>query len=146
MTLLERPRPESYKRLFAVLAPPPAGLQGRFEAELVGPRWFQGFSRFGLGLRGFKGWYGKQFDGQGNGVNLMQRDGKLVEAIPMRIAVETSPLDGRESLFVRYTPETLWPWPHVIDELRVMDDKTLLGMTRLVSGPALALPFVLHRN
>lgn len=146
MTLLERPRPESYKRLFAVLAPPPAGLHGRFEAELVGPRWFQGFSRFGLGLRGFKGWYGKQFDGQGNGVNLMQRDGQLVEAIPMRIAIEKSSIDGRESLIVRYPPETLWPWPHVIDELRDLDGKTLIGMSHLASSAALPLPFVLHRR
>lgn len=145
MTLLERPRPESYKRLFTVLAPPPA-LQGRFEAELLGPRWFQGMSRFSLSLRGFAGWYGKAFDGQGNGVNLMQRDGKLVEEIPMRTSIETSPIDRRESVFVRYPPQTLWPWPHVIDELRAIDDKTLLGMTRLTFGPVIALPFLLHRR
>lgn len=146
MTLLERPRPESYKRLFNVLAAPPANLQGRFEAELTGPAFAQKLSRFGLSLRGFAGWHGKAFDGQGRGVNLMQREGKLIEAVPMTTSIETSPIDGRESFFIRYPADTLWPWPHVIDELRVVDDKTLLGMTHLTSGPVIALPFLLHRK
>jgi hypothetical protein len=45
---------------------------------------------------------------------------------------------------VRYLPENPFPWPRVVDELRWLDAKTLLGLTLFNAAPP--LPFLLHQS
>jgi cholesterol oxidase len=93
------------------------------------------------------GWYGKRFDAQGKGINLLQRNGKLEPVVPMDVRVEPSKLDGKPAAVVHYPATSQFPWHFVLDELRAWEGATLLGMT-FVDVPVLRgmpLPFLIHR-
>ncbi len=138
----------SYGKIFGRLSAPVLGeLVGDFEAELRGPAWFRAISRFSLNLGGLPQWYGKRFDGEGQGVNLVMPKGSVETTMPMQVRVEPSTLDGKPAAVVHYAADARFPWPHVIDELRSWEANTLLGMTLVdVAGlRRFALPFLLHR-
>jgi hypothetical protein len=100
----------------------------------------------GLRLLGMPGWWGKRFDGVGGGVNLVMRDGRLQPIIPIRAEARASVIDGLPAIAVVYPPTTRFPWPYVVDELRQLDAKRLLGLTyvnRLALRRVL-LPFLLE--
>jgi hypothetical protein len=137
----------AYGRLFRGLSAPALGaLTGDFEASFVGPAWFRSLSRAGVSMGGLPGWFGKRFDGEGQGMNLLRRDGALATVMPMEVRLEASRLDGAPVAAVHYALGTRLPWPYVIDELRVWEGSTLLGMT-LLDVPGLrgvGLPFLLR--
>jgi hypothetical protein len=66
----------------------------------------------------------------------------------MKLARVPSLIDGRDGLALHYPPNTRFPWNHVVDELRRIDDTSLLGMTVPdINGLRdIALPFVLQKS
>lgn len=107
----------------------------------------------GLALGGLGGWWGKRFDANGSGVNgsgvnLVMRAGKLEAILPVRLEFHPSRVDAQTTACVLYPPESRWPWPHVLDELRVLEPGCLLGLTFFQIGvfSRLPLPFMLFRE
>jgi hypothetical protein len=155
-----RPEAVDHKRSLSALhdafreAPTPelARLVGSHEAEFVGPAWLRLPGPLTMRLTGMPGWCGKRFrapaDGGDSleGKNLLRRHGRLEESIPMRAEVAPSRVDGRLALVVSYPPDARRPWRNVNDELRPLDDHTLLGLTFGIPGaPRGGSPFLLHR-
>jgi hypothetical protein len=139
----------SFRALFATLAPPPLDVvNGVYQSAFVGPRWLRVIAGPGLYPLGLGGWWGKQFDGRGQGSNIVQRHTQLATKMPVSLSERPSLIDGRPCLTVIYPSSSPFPWPWVVDELRWLADNCLLGMT-LVSRKPLnksALPFLLtHR-
>lgn len=136
----------NFPPLFALLTPPLlADLCGVYRAAFAGPRWLQAVAPQGLKPVGLGGWWGKVFDGVGNGRNLVQRGGAIQEVLPVTVAERPSLVDGQPCLAVCYAADSRFPWPHVVDELRTLPDGRLLGLTLAnVTGlRRLPLPFLL---
>ncbi len=135
-----------FPALFASLEAPQA-LLGDYRAAFTGPTWLQRIAGPGLWPLGLGGWWGKRFEADGSGVNLVQRGGELLRIFPIHLVSAPSLLDGKPCLSVRYHPECPFPWPHIIDDLRSLDERTLLGMTMVNAGALrrLALPFLLFK-
>ncbi len=57
-------------------------------------------------------------------------------------------VDRRPCLAVTYPAGSPFPWPQVVDELRFLDDDTLLGLTlvNMRGLNRLAFPFLLHHT
>ena len=139
----------AFPGLFHELTPPTVeAMHGRFQAEFVGPGWLRRIAPPGLAPLGLGGWWGKTFDGRGQGINLVRRRGQLVEVIPIKLAEAPSLLDGRIGLNITYPPGSRFPWPIIIDEVRWLDDATLLGLTLVPKAGLhrLALPFLLRKT
>lgn len=119
---------------------------GDWRASFIGPAWVRAVARPNLRLTGFARWWGKRLDPD-HSINLFEADGSR-EAFPMRLRVADSVFDGRPCLALTYPPESRWPWPHVRDELRPLDEDHLLGETRFdLPGLArLPFPFLLTRG
>lgn len=136
------------RSIFMQLPPPDAPLAaGSFRAELTGPAWVRLLAPAALSLLGFHGWAGKRIEADGNGVNLARRGGRVVPFAPMRIRLETSRLDQRPAWVLRYPANARFPQPHMADEFRQLDQRTLLGLsfTDLPGLCGMALPFLLIR-
>ncbi len=124
-------------------APELARLVGEHRSELIGPLWLRVPAPLFLAARGMPFWAGKRFepavDGVLHGVNLLRVRGFEKDSLPI-----TATSDGRD-VVVRYPADAPWPWPGVVDRLRVRDERTLLGMTfGLPLMPARGAPFLLH--
>jgi hypothetical protein len=136
-----------FRGLFAALQPPQPGvLRGRFRGEFVGPGWLRRLAGPLLVVTGLGGWWGKDFDEQGNAVNLALREGRLERLFPMSLVEQASTIDGKPGLALHYASDNPLPWPLIVDELRSLTPQLVLGMTLADLGPLrrLALPFVLH--
>lgn len=86
----------------------------------------------GLALLGLRRWHGKRFRRAGAGVegaNLVRRDGRLVETLPMTLTDGVSLSDGRPALVISYAGNAPRPWRWVRDELRIAPDGRLVAMT-----------------
>ena len=58
-----------------------------------------------------------------------------------------SRVDGRPALVVKYPSDARWPLNRVTDELRPLDDRTLVGLSfGLPLAPRAGVPFVLSRR
>jgi len=140
-------KPLSYfKPFFTTLSAPDLhALKGVYRGQFTGSAWLRLSAPSSLALAGLGGWWGKIFPGDGTGHNLVIHQGKLIRKFPIRLAVIPSLVDGKPGLTVQYTPECPFPWPHVIDELRCLDETTLLGLTIINQGflRRLAFPFLL---
>jgi len=146
--LIDR-RISSFKALFSALGvPDPAALAGVHWAEFVGPAWLRKSAPSALVLGGLSGWWGKEFLGPAGATNLVQRQGRLLRVLPMKLIVAPSLLDGRPAVQLHYPPGSRLPWPWILDELRQLDESTLLGMTLVKARrfPRIAFPFVLHKS
>lgn len=141
------------RRVFATLPPPDAALRhGFFRARFIGPAWIRLSARPSLELTGLPGWQGKKFLTPETATNvLMQRKGP-VDALAMAVTPGISAVDGKPGLALTYPPQdgrpAPFPWRLVRDEMRVLDDHTLLCMT-IVDLPLLrhvAFPFLLTRE
>lgn len=162
-----RPRPPggpvsanvlALRRAWSSLTPALAtDLVGDHEAEFVAP--LRRVAPFGLGLIGLPRWYGKRFalapDGSVTGVNLLRAVSRglelaeLQETMPMTVRDGVSKIDGRPAVIIDYAPGTRAPWPWVRDELRLLDEGTVVGMTVVdVRGLSWAggTPFLLRRR
>jgi hypothetical protein len=139
----------AFKPLFATLSPPQtAAVTGVFRAEFTGPGWLRKIAGPGLAPLGLGGWWGKTFDADGSGANLVRRKGVLQRIFPVKVVRVASAVDGKPSLAVHYTRDCPFPWPYVVDELRSLDETSLLGLTYVDAGllRRLLLPFLLHRQ
>ncbi len=133
LTLEDLPEtPAALRRLWGALpAPSPEDLAGSHRAVFVGPAPMRAMAPWALGLIGLPDWYGKRFEvaGQGmSGMNLLRRDGGLVEYLAMDATLEPSVLDGAPVLVSTYGQEAPLPWRHVRDEFRQLAPGLLLGM------------------
>ena len=65
----------------------------------------------------------------------------------MKFFQEKSFIDGREGLALHYQPGNPFPWMYIVDEIRLVDGQTLLGMTlaNLRGLRSLAFPFILKK-
>jgi hypothetical protein len=127
---LQRQSLASFKNLFASLQPPEIqSLTGVYRAEFTGPAWLRFSAPGALLLGGLGGWWGKEFNAEGAGVNLVVQGGQLVRRTPMRLVAAVSLIDGCPGLSIHYADGCPFPWPYVIDELRRLDETRLLGMT-----------------
>ena len=138
-----------YRAQFSTLdSPTIAQMNGRFRSEFVGPSWLRTIAPPGLAILGLGGWQGKIFDGSGNGMNIVQRKDELQEIMPVVLKEEISKINGRSGLNITYPPGSRLPWPWVVDEIRWLDDNTILGMTLVTKAGMhrLALPFLLHKT
>lgn len=135
------------RRLFFTLDPPERGsLRGVFRGIFVGPAWLRKMWGPLLVATGLGGWWGKEFDAQGNAINLVFRKGRYEGRFPMLIVQQTSRLDRKPGVEMHYRAENPFPWPFIVDELRRIDPGMLLGMTLVDIGPLrrLAFPFILQ--
>lgn len=136
----------SFQALFATLEAP-RSVQGVYRAEFVGPAWLRWVAPKGLWLLGLGGWCGKDFAADGTGINLLQRGDTVLRRFPILVARLASRVDGRPCLAVSYPGLNPWPWPRVVDELRQLDEQTLLGLTFFDDPLArIPLPFLLHKS
>jgi hypothetical protein len=119
---------------------------GTYRAAFVGPGWLRAAAGPALAISGLGGWWGKQFKDDGTAVNLVQHGGKLEPRFPMRLINTASALDGKLALALIYETDNPFPWPHIVDELRLLDGVTFLGMTYVNAGPLrkLTFPFLLE--
>jgi hypothetical protein len=64
----------------------------------------------------------------------------------MTVVTMLSLLDGTPTVALHYPPGSPLPWPWIIDEVRRLDEKTLLCMTlvNLSWLPRVPFPFLLH--
>ena len=144
LSLLEFPE------MFSSLKPPRAdSLSGLYQGIFVGPAWIRSLAGPLLVVTGLGGWWGKEFDLQGNALNLVWRKGRIEHRYPMRLVDQESFIDKQPGLALSYAPTNPFPWPWIVDELRHIGNGMLLGMTIAMPGPfqRLPLPFVLqHRE
>ncbi len=121
---------------------------GIFEVQWIGPIWFQRLAKLGLGLFGFKNWYGKEFLEKGEAVNLFRQfgDDLLIRKYPMKTTISPSVIDRKDCMLVSYPKNTRFPWPHIIDEFRYSDQNTLFGQSYAKFFPFFPLPFFLRQK
>jgi len=126
--------------------PEVSALEGYFRGAFVGPGWLRSIAGPGLVLTGLSGWWGKYFVGDGNAINLVMRNGALEKVFPMTLVSGTSLIDGLPGLTLHYESENPFPWPYIVDELRLIEPGLLLGMTSIKAKMlrGLLLPFTLH--
>lgn len=147
------PLPSSLSALRTLFAQatPPADLPapGDYRITFVGPAPLKLAAPRTIGLGGMPGWQGKRFAADGTAVNMLD-DGRggTREALPMRVTLEPSWLDGRPVIVCSYGAGSPVPWRWVRDEFRPLDDLRLIGLT-FAGGPwsrALAAPLLLTRR
>lgn len=141
------------RNLFATLVPPaPAMRDGFFRARFIGPFWLRAPAPLSVHLLGLPNWQGKRFLTPDTATNQVIRNGQAQEYLRMTVLQGSSLIDGKDGLALHYlvqpdgTPAPA-PWRWVRDELRAIDNDTLLGMT-VIDQPllrALAFPFLLER-
>lgn len=137
---------KQFRNLFISLpAPQTASIHGVYRAVFVGPGWLRTSAGPALALSGLGGWWGKEFSADGTAINIVLRAGKFSTRFPMKLVNARSFIDGREGIALHYQAGNPFPWMHIVDELRRINDTTLLGMTMAnVNGlRGLAFPFTL---
>ncbi|MFP5411017.1 MAG: hypothetical protein ACLGG6_08580 [Gammaproteobacteria bacterium] len=139
--------------LFATLPPPSAAMRdGFFRARFIGPFWLRAPAPLSVHLMGLPNWQGKRFQTPDTATNRVIRNGQETEYLCMTLLPGPSLVDGKDGLALHYLVQpdgtaSPAPWRWVRDELRALDDDTLLGMT-VIDQPLLrllAFPFLLER-
>lgn len=138
----------SYIKLFESLPCPQAEqVNDCFLAEFIGPGWLRWLAPKLLPLGGLSGWEGKSLRAE-KAINLLRREGQLIEAIPMVRNESKSVLAEGDVLCLSYDKRAPVPLRALRDELRMLDDDTLLGLT-VIDIPLLRkfpMPFLLKRQ
>jgi hypothetical protein len=138
-----------FRDLFASLNIPEAdSIRGKYRAAFAGPAWLRSSAGPALAITGLGGWWGKEFYDDGTAINIVLRAGNFSTRFPMKFVKARSLIDGRDGLALHYQQGNPFPWPIVVDEIRRMDETTLLGMTIAdVSGlRGMAFPFILQKQ
>ena len=136
-----------HQRFSAAKLPTNAQRTGFWKARFVGPLWLRLGGMPSCYLGGLWGWLGKKFVTADSATNVLQRRQGTIDALSMRAQVCPSALDGQPVVALTYGSTGPVPWRWVTDELRALDEHTLLGMTR-IDLPVLrhiAFPFLLER-
>ena len=121
---------------------------GEYKAEFIGPWWLRKSAAPSLHLSGLGGWFGKKFLNASTVTNILINSGQRIEILQMRCLEEPSLLDGQVTVALHYGPNSPIPWRWVVDELRQLDDQTMLCMT-VINLPILrnfSFPFILSRE
>lgn len=136
-----------FKKQFLELKAPESFPTGNYQAEWLGPKWFQNSARFSLNFMSFRHWWGKSFDGSEIAYNLFlpPHSTEFQMRYPMNLSIGKSRLDGKPSLILEYTKNAPFPWPYFVDEFRVLNGTDLLGMNYSKLSPFLALPFLIRK-
>jgi hypothetical protein len=123
-------------------------IAGTYRGSFTGPRWTRVAVRPALWVTGLGRWCGKELSSQGTAINLVRRGENLSTRFPMKILQGKSFIDGRDGLLMYYLPNHPILWLLVEDEIRRLDQDTLLGMThaRIPVLDRLVLPFVLKKQ
>jgi hypothetical protein len=123
-------------------------IAGTYRGSFAGPRWTRVAIRPALWLTGLGRWWGKELSSQGTAINLIRKGGNLTTRFPMKIIRGKSFIDGRDGLLLYYLPNHPILWLLVEDEIRRLDQNTLLGMThsRIPILGRLVLPFILKKQ
>ena len=140
---------KSFRELFtSLIVPDVISLRGTYRASFVGPAWLRTSANPALAMTGLGGWWGKEFHDDGTAINIVLRAGKFSTRFPMKFVNASSFIDRKDGLALHYQPGNPFPWMYVVDELRRIDDTTILGMTLAnVSGlRGLAFPFILQNT
>lgn len=121
---------------------------GFWKARFVGPLWLRLGGMPSCYLGGLWGWRGKKFLTTDSATNVLARADGTIDALSMQARVQPSMLDGKPVVALTYGASGPVPWRWVTDELRTIDERTLLGMTR-INLPILrqfVFPFLLERE
>ena len=140
---------KNFRELFASLGVPDTNsLRGTYHASFVGPAWWRVSANPVLVIAGLGGWWGKEFHDDGTAINIVLRAGKFSTRFPMKFVKARSFVDHKHGLALHYQKGSPFPWMFIVDELRQLDETTVLGMTLTnVAGlRGLALPFILQRT
>ncbi len=124
--------------------PAPGQRSGFWRARFIGPWWLRLGGRPSVALSGLRGWQGKRFLTADSATNVLTRG----DALSMQCRECPSSIDGGAVAALTYGAAGPLPWRWVTDELRALDDRTLLGMT-IINLPLLrhfAFPFLLERD
>ena len=122
--------------------------QGFWHARFVGPLWLRLSGMPSCYLSGLWGWQGKKFTAENAATNVLKRGDRTIDALHMKVTETVSKIDSKPVITLSYPAPSPMPWRWVTDELRVIDDHTLLGMTRL-HLPILrhfTIPFLLEKK
>ena len=136
-----------FRDLFTSLEPPRReALRGTFQGKFVGPGWLRRLGGPLLVITRMGDWRGKDFDSQGNAINLVWHRGQIVRRFPMNLLEQDSLIDHKPGLALSYAPTNPFPWPWIIDELRSIQPGIVLGMSiaRFELLQRLPLPFLLQ--
>lgn len=137
------------RQVFEGLEPAPAHMRvGFFQASFIGPIWLRATAGPSIALSGLPGWRGKRFLDAETATNVLDRKGGVIEKLRMQCREGRSLIDGRPGVALHYGEDAALPWRWIVDELRVLNESTLLGMT-VINLPllrCLALPFLLRRE
>ena len=140
---------KDFRNLFqTLLVPEASSIRGAYRASFVGPAWLRTSAGPALAISGLGGWWGKEFHDDGTAINIVLRAGKYSTRFPMKFIKSKSFIDHKDGLALHYQPGNPFPWMYVVDELRRIDDATILGMTiPNISGlRRLAFPFILQKQ
>lgn len=126
---------------------PVESLQGLYSGQLTGPLWLRLFSGPLLGLLGLPRWWGKLVAGPGVGFNLARHGQAIASTVPFTLERRPSLIDGQLGVTLVYAEAARLPLPWLVDELRPLDENTLLGMSMFarLGLHRLPVPFLLHR-
>lgn len=149
----ERASIRELEALFTSLPAPSAAMRhGFFRASFIGPAWLRKTGGPSVAISGLPGWQGKRFLSADDATNVLAKGDTFREALAMRVVQGVSLVDGKPGVALHYVPQhgqpAPAPWRWVRDELRAVDDDTLLGFT-VVDLPLLrrmAFPFLLTRE
>lgn len=137
------------KQYFSTLPnPEPQQCHGFFRAQFIGPWWMRISGRPTLNLTGLPNWQGKRFITSSTATNVLLQKNGTVESLNMTVTAVTSYVDGKAGLALTYAKDAPAPWRWVRDELRMIDDNTILAIT-YVDLPILRwfpFPFMLQRE
>lgn len=138
-----------FRSLFASLVVPEVdALAGKYRGSFVGPVWARALAGPALQITGLGGWWGKDVSADGTAINIVLRAGRFSTRFPMIFLHEKSHIDGKDGTALHYQKGNPFPWMFLVDEIRRIDDTTLLGMTR-PTLPGLrwfVLPFILEKQ
>ena len=137
------------RQVFNVLEPVPAHLRsGSFQACFIGPWWLRVTAGPSIALSGLPGWWGKRFLDAETAINVLNATSGKVEKLRMQCLERVSLVDGRQGIALHYGKGAMLPWRWIVDELRVLNESTLLCMT-VIDLPLLrylSFPFLLRRE
>ncbi len=138
-----------YKKYFATLSSfPVEALNGEYRSRVPGPFWYRWSFAPSLAFTALRGWVGKAFFDNGRAINLVRRKGKITRVLPMTVREQNSELDGNPVQVVIYPDDAPFPWNRVTDELRRVNETTIVGMTifHLPVIRHIPFPFILRKS
>jgi hypothetical protein len=144
---LNRLKLGDYPGLYSTLEPPSIdSLSGYYRGSILGPKWFRSVSDLLLAITGLGGWWGKHFEENDHAINLVERGAGLQRRMPVKLVQVSSVVDNKPTLALQYIPDNPFPWPYVVDELRLIEPGILLGMMYVKIGllRRLVSPFLLE--